>query len=174
MVIVLAATACGGGGGASTTNASSADQWASGVCTAFVDWQTSLKHTTSELKGGGVPSSSDLRRAGRQLEDATTTLTRSLKQLGKPDTASGEAAKKNLDTLSTELSQGMDKIQETLKPASSSSAASALAALSTASATLATMVTDLTQAVDHMKQLDPKGELQHAFQQADACSPLFG
>ena len=172
VAIVLAATACGGsGGGASTTTTSSAEQWAGGVCSAFVAWQTSLTHITSELKGGGVPSSSDLRQAGRQLEDSTTTLTRSLKQLGKPDTAGGEAAKKNLDTLATELSDGKSKIEETLK--STSSAAEALGAISTVSATVATMGHDVTATVDDMKQLDPKGELEQAFHQAAACSPLF-
>lgn len=171
VAIVLAATACGGGGGASTTTASSAEQWAGGVCTAFVDWQTSLTHITSELKGGGVPSSSDLRQAGRQFDDATTTLTRSLKQLGKPDTAGGEAAKKNLDTLATELSDGKDKIEEALK--STSSAAEALGAITTVSATVATMGHNVTATVDDMKQLDPKGELEQAFHQAAACSPLF-
>jgi hypothetical protein len=170
VAIALTATACGGGGEAASTTTASAEQWASGVCTAFVDWQT-LEKIHSDLKGG-APSTSDLRQAGRQLEDSTTTLTRSLKQLGKPDTAGGEAAKANLDTLATELSDGKDKIEESLK--STSSAAEALGALSTVSATVATMGHNVTATVDHMKQLDPKGELEQAFHNADACSPLFG
>jgi hypothetical protein len=32
---------------------------------------------------------------------------------------------------------------------------------------------NVTATVDDMKQLDPKGELEQAFHQAAACSPLF-
>ena len=77
----------------------------------------------------------------------------------------------NLDTLATELSDGKDKIEEALK--STSSAADALGAISTVSATVATMGHNVTATVDDMKQLDPKGELEQAFHQAAACSPLF-
>lgn len=56
---------------------------------------------------------------------------------------------------------------------STSSAADALGAISTVSATVATMGHNVTATVDDMKQLDPKGELEQAFHQAAACSPLF-
>lgn len=168
--LVLAATACGGGKGetSTTTGASATVQWASDMCTAFTTWKNSLK----SIHLGAHPSSSDVQKAGDEVRDATETLTRSLKGLGKPDTATGEAAKKNLDTLQTVMSKDKEKIEETLKT-KPPNAAAALAQVSTVTATLAAMVQNLTLAVGNLKKAEPTGELEKAFQQAPACAPYF-
>jgi hypothetical protein len=77
------------------------------------------------------------------------------------DTAAGQPAKKTLDQLSMQFSKTVDKIQEALKP-NSSSAASALATLSTVSSTLSVMAHNLSLAAAHLKQADVKGEVQQA------------
>lgn len=176
VALLLVAAACGGGGGTTTTTTtsseSSAVQWADGVCSSFSAWQQSLLDIKASLKGGQL-SSSELRRAGRQVEDATQTLTRSLQRLGKPETAAGETAKKNLDALATQLSSNLDKIDEALK-SNPSTAAASLAALSTVGAAVTAMASDLSSAVGQLKQSDPNGELKRAFRQAKSCSALSG
>lgn len=147
-------------------------QWAGGVCTAFTNWKTSLNKAAADVRKTG-PSRAAINRAERQISDATTKLTRSLRQLGKPETAAGEAARKNLDTLSNQLSTGLNKIQETLK-SNSSGTAGALIQVATVTATLSTMVHDLTTAVGKLKQSEPSGELEQAFHKAGSCSALFG
>src|SRR5436190_10405888 len=99
-VLVLAVTACGGGKGGdstTTTGASTTVQWASGVCTAFTTWKTSVKSSLKDIEPSVHPSSSDVQNAGSEIRDATETLQQSLKDLGKPNTTSGAAAKQNLD-----------------------------------------------------------------------------
>ena len=167
--LVLAAAACGGGGNATTTATTAAEgsstvQWADGVCSAFTTWKTSLQ--SINLKAH--PSESTLKDAGDQVEEATQTLTKSLKSLGPPKTASGHAAKAGIDSLATVLSTDMDKIQETLKT-KPPTAAAALSQISTVTATLATMVHNLSLALGHVKQFDPSGELEKAFHQAKSC-----
>lgn len=167
--LVLAAAACGGGGKSSTTTTTaaggeSASQWADGVCSSFATWKTSLQ----SIHVGVHPSQSDLKQAGRDIEDATKTLTKSLKDLGPPNTAAGQAAKANIDSLATVLSNDMDKIDETLKT-SPPTAAAALQQISTVSATLASMVHNLTLAFGRLKQVDPGGELEKAFKQSPSC-----
>jgi DNA repair exonuclease SbcCD ATPase subunit len=177
-VLVLSGAACGGGGGngggghtttSTAAGGTSADAWATGVCSSVAAWQKSLESIKSDVTSN--PSSSQIRQAGRELDRATQTLTRSLKQLGKPETAQGEAAKKSLDSLAATLQSGMDKIDEALK-SGSSGAGGALSQISTISATLATMASSLKLAGGNLKQLAPSGELQHAFQQASACQQL--
>lgn len=167
--LVLAAAACGGGGKSTTTTAaaggSPAAQWADGVCSSFSTWKTSLQ----SIDLGVHPSESDLRQAGRDVRDATDTLTKSLKGLGKPDTAAGTAAKANVESLTTVLSNDMDKIEETLKP-KPPTAAAALQQISVVSATLASMAHNLTLAFGQLKQADTDGELEKAFHQAKSCS----
>ena len=176
--LALTASACGGGGGSPTTTAasgadgtSSTVQWASGVCSALKTWNASIENVRTSVKSG-QPSKSELKNAGQQISDATHELASSLKQLDTPDTQAGQAAKKSLDSLSTELSSSTDKIDGALN-SSSSSAGGSLATLSAVSGELATMAQSISQAVSKLKQVDVKGELNQAFHQAKSCSSFF-
>jgi DNA repair exonuclease SbcCD ATPase subunit len=165
-VLVLLAAACGGGGGNPTTSTAAggtpAEAWASGICSSFTTWKNSLESIKTDVTT--QPSESQIRQAGRDFDSATKTLTQSLKQLGTPDTAQGQAAKESLDTLVTTLDNGMNKIDDAL-----SSSGGVLSQISTISATLATMASDLKLAGANLDQLAPSGELQQAFRQAGAC-----
>jgi len=169
-VLVLAAPACGGGGSNTTTSTAaggtSAEQWANGVCSSFTTWTKSLESIKTNVTS--QPSKSQLQNAGQQIESATETLAQSLKQLGKPDTAQGEAAKKNLNALATTLQNGMNQLKQTLN-SSSSGAAGSLAQISAITATLSTMANSLKLAGGNLKNFAPSGELRQAFQQASAC-----
>jgi hypothetical protein len=168
--LVLAAAACGGGGSDTTTSTAaggtSSEQWATGVCSSFTTWKKSLESIKTDVTSN--PSKSALQQAGHDIDSATETLAKSLKDLGKPETAQGQAAKKSLDTLAAQLQSGMDKINETLN-SSSSGAAGALTQVSTISATLANMANSLKLAGGNLKNFAPDHELEQAFQQASAC-----
>jgi hypothetical protein len=166
-VLVFSVAACGGGGNTTTAAGGvSAEQWANGVCSSFTTWKTSLESAKNEVTS--QPSPSQLRKAGRQIERATETLAQSLRQLGTPDTAQGEAAKKNLDTLATNIDSGLNKLKQTLN-SSSSGVAGTLAQISTISATLSGMAADLKLAGSNLMNLAPGADLEQAFHQASAC-----
>ena len=169
-VLVLSAAACGGGGSKTTTTTASGtptDQWAGGVCTSITTWKKSLE--TIKTNVAANPSESSIKKAGQQFEAATETLATSLKGLGKPDTAQGQAAQQNIDTLATTLEGGMNKIKQTLK--SSSGAAGVLSQITTITGTLSAMANNLKMAGNNLKNFAPSGELQQAFKNASACQP---
>jgi phage-related protein len=169
-VLVLTTAACGSGGSDTTTSTAaggtSAEQWANGVCSSFTTWTKSLESIKTSVTS--QPSKSQLQEAEQQIESATETLARSLKQLGKPGTAQGEAAKKNLDALATSLQNGMNQLKKTLN-SSSSGAAGTLSQISAITATLTTMANSLKLAGGNLKNFAPSGELKQAFQQGSAC-----
>ncbi len=169
-VLVLSAAACGSGGSNTTTSTAaggtSAEQWANGVCSSFTTWKKSLQSVATSVTS--QPSKSQLQKAERQVESATETLAQSLQQLGKPDTAQGVAAKKNLDALATTLQTGMNQLKTTLNNAPSG-AAGALSQISALTATLTTMANKLKLAGANLQNFAPSGELKQAFQQASAC-----
>jgi exonuclease VII large subunit len=171
-VLVLTAAACGGGAGNPNTSTAagdtSAEAWADGICSSFTTWKQSLESIRDGVSS--QPSASQLRRAGREFQVATQELERSLRQLDAPDTAQGEAAKKNLDQLATTLQSDLSKLEDTLK-SPSSGAAGTLSQISTISATLATMASNLKLAGANLKNLAPSGELRQGFHQASACAP---
>lgn len=168
--VVLAAAACGGGGSDTTTSTAaggtSAAQWATGVCSSITTWTKSLQAIQTSVTS--QPSKSQLQDAAQQAESATETLAQSLKQLGKPDTAQGQAAKKNLDSLATSLQDGVSQLKTTLNNAPSG-AAGTLSQISTLTASLSQMATKLKVAGGNLEDFAPSGELKQAFEQASAC-----
>ncbi|HEU5245279.1 MAG TPA: hypothetical protein VFU33_12840 [Gaiellaceae bacterium] len=169
-VLALSLAACGGGGSDTTTSTAaggtSAEQWANGVCSSFTTWKKSLQSIGASVTA--QPSKSALQKAARQVEGATQTLAQSLKALGKPETAQGQAAKKNLDALAITLQNGMNQLKTTLNNAPSG-AAGALSQISALTTTLTTMSTKLKLAGTNLKSFAPDGELQQAFHQDGAC-----
>ena len=168
-VLVLAATGCGGGGSDTTTSTAAgttAEQWANGVCSSFTTWTKSLQSIKTSVTS--QPSKSALQTAAQQVESATETLAQSLKQLGKPETAQGQAAKKNLDALANTLQTGMNQLKTTLNNAPSG-AAGVVSQISALTVTLTSMANKLKLAGSNFNNFAPSGELKQAFQQASAC-----
>ena len=171
-VLALSVAACGSGGSNTTTAAgsTSAEQWATGVCSSVTTWKRSLQSIQSSVTS--QPSKSQLQRAAREVESATETLARSLRQLGKPDTAQGEAAKQNLGALANTLQSGMTQLKTTLSKAPSG-AAGTLSQISTLTATLTSLSYKLKLAGTNLQNFAPDGELKQAFHQSSACQPYL-
>jgi uncharacterized protein YukE len=171
-LVVLAGAACGGSGGDSTTtNAAAATQdWANGLCTATNTYITSLTSLGDTLKGGNLTRDS-LNSALDKAKSATQTFADDLKDVGSPP-VSDSKTKSVLDDLSDELSKDADTIKSALSDVSN--ATEALSAVSTVTGTLATVGTQISSAYSEIKQADPKGTVQDAFQNAPACSSLIG
>lgn len=171
VVLALSLSACGGSKKAAdtttTTSLAATTDWANGVCTAFTDWKTSIQDIKASLTGGNL-SSSDLRQAARQAEDATKTLTRTLDNLGTPDVPGIDQAKTNIDALKTSLTANVNVIQSAFAHGQPSTAQLAQAAQE-----FQKMVGTLTRTVAYLKTRDPSGELGKAVHQAPACKQYF-
>jgi membrane-bound lytic murein transglycosylase B len=164
----LAAAGCGS---SSSNDTTSAETWANGVCSAFSTWETSMKGLQTTVTAGGL-SKDSLDTAASDAKDATQTLAKSLKKLGKPDTQAGQQAQDDMNQLSDQLNTSAKTIDDATKNASG--AAGVLTAISTISATLVTMGKNVSTAVTSLQKLDPKGELESAFKSASSCKTLTG
>ena len=166
VAVALAAAGCG-----SKNETTSTQDWANGVCTAFTTWKTSLTDLQKTVTSGGLTQQS-LTSAVDSAQDATNTLAKDLKKLGKPDTQAGQQAKDDVQQLSDELSSGSKTISDAMDNAKG--ATGFLTAVSTVTSTLASMVTEVQTTVTNVQKLDPKGELEKAFKSAPACKPYVG
>ncbi|HTZ04481.1 MAG TPA: hypothetical protein VMB53_01870 [Gaiellaceae bacterium] len=167
VAVALASAGCGG----KKNETTSTQDWANGVCTAFTTWKNSLTDLQKTVKTGGLTQDS-LNSAVNDAQDATTTLAKDLKKLGKPDTQAGQQAKDDVQQLSDELSSGSKTISDAMSNAKG--ATGFLTAVSTITSTLASMVTEVQTTVTNVQKLDPKGELEQAFKSAPACKPYVG
>ena len=166
LVLVLAVLAAGCG---SSSEPLSPAEWADGVCSAITTWKSSVTSSADSLKGGNLTQDS-LKSAADNVSSATDTLESDLKDLGKPDTESGQQAQDSIDQLSSDLTTGSDSIKTAVDGVTDLSGVPAAA--TTIGTTLQTMQSQVTSTVNSLKQLDAPGELQTAFQQSSACQQL--
>ena len=169
LAALLAVGVLAAGCGSDEPEASSATDWADGVCTAINTWADSIKSAADPIKSGDI-SEDSLESAADDVKSATDTLESDLEGLGKPDTEAGQQAKDSLDQLSSDLSTETDTIESAVEDVSGVSDIAAAAA--TVGTSLATMQTQIKSAYTSLTQLDAKGELQTAFQEASSCQQL--
>jgi hypothetical protein len=167
--LALLAAGCGGGGGSSTeaSDTTPTEEWASNFCTAITTWTDSLRSSVDEIQSGNI-SKEALQGAVDDAKRSTETLIDDLKGLGKPDTEAGQQAQETISNLADELQQDVDKIESAVNDSSSN----LLSTISTITSTLTTMGSQLSSAFTELGQLDGKGELEDAFNQADSCKEL--
>jgi argininosuccinate lyase len=164
---VVLAAGCGGGGSSSGTM--DPTEWADSLCGSIDTWATSVRSTTSTLRGGNV-SKDSLQSAAGDIKDSTTTLADDLKGLGKPDTDAGDQAKQAVDKLSSEYKDETKAMEDTVK--SASGATGAAQAASAVRSTLTTMSSQLQAMFAGLQKRDAKGELEKAFKNASSCKAL--
>ena len=168
LALAVAATGCGGSDNSSDTSA--ADEWASGFCGAVTDWKNSLKDITSRFDDTSNLSADGVQSAADDARSATDTLISSIKDLGAPDTESGQEAKDAIDSLSTTLDTEMSSIQDTAKGVSSLTEIPG--AISTISTSVAAMSAAFSQTLTTISDADTKGELKTAFEDSPDCADL--
>ena len=169
-VLALAVAAAGCGGSDNSSDTSSVDTWASGFCGAVTDWKNSLTDITSQFKDPSNLSVDGVQSAADDARSATDTLISSLKDLGAPDTESGQQVKDAVDSLSTTLDTEISSIQDTAKGVSSLT--DLPDAISKVTASVSTMGTALSQAQTTISDADAKGELKSALEDSPACADL--
>jgi hypothetical protein len=172
-VVLAAAVLAGGCGGSDDedSEASDATVWAGQLCTAASSWAEVLTSTVDGLRAGNV-SKEDLEAAADDVKTATQTLVDDIEDLPRPNTDAGEQAKETVDELADELQQDADTIEDAVDDVSGAS--DVLSAVSTVGATLATMGSRVTSTVNEVRELDARGELTDAFQNAVPCRELSG
>jgi uncharacterized protein YoxC len=168
IAVVVGALLAAGCGGDDTSEASGTTDWADGVCTAITTWTESL--TAAAASATADPSREGLEGAVADVESATETLQEDLKGLGEPDTEAGEEAQQELEQLSGDLSEDVQKIETAVEDVSGAS--DVLSATSTVSGTLVSMGDRISSAFEQLEQVDGSDELRDAFEQADACTDL--
>jgi hypothetical protein len=111
----VAAAGCGG------DDTSDAEQWADDVCTELNTWADSVTTTITSLLSQGLGiTRDDLSTAANQASAATSRLVDGLKEIGPPDTDSGEQAQQALEQAGDQLEQHADKAKELVDGASAS------------------------------------------------------
>lgn len=155
---------------ANGTTTSSPDAWASGVCSSVSTWLDSVDKTVK-----GLTSASSLNAAADQaksgIQSATDTLKSSIDALGVPSTGDGQKAKKQIDSLTSQLESLSTSIQ-TLLSNPGSNPVQVAGTLAQVGSDVGKAVSDVQDTATSLKGLKPKGALKQAFQTEPSCTKL--
>jgi methyl-accepting chemotaxis protein len=163
LAAVVLVAGCGGDSGSSAS-----EEYANDVCSNLSTWVTSVDGAAKSLGDAGLSiDGDDVQTAVSDVSAATDTVVDDLKQLGPPQTDAGTQAKSELDSLGNTLAQQVDTVEQALN--GGGSAIDLAATVTTALSTAADAVESTYQS---LRGLDPGGELQDGFENAEDCKSL--
>jgi hypothetical protein len=166
-VLALLAAGCGG---SSDTKANEA--YANSVCSAIGSWEQQIKDIASSFSGG-VTQAASLQTKVTQAEAATKTLMSQIKAVPPPDTSQGQAAKQQLDQLTTDINNTIDAAQTAVTQIQANPSAAAISAIVAALAPqVQSLASETTSAISSLKGAG--GSLASAFKNTDSCKSLGG
>jgi hypothetical protein len=160
LVVVLALAGCGG-----DDDDNQAESWANSVCSSLSTWITDIDEAVTSLTEGGLSTAEeDVRSAVDQVADATNKLADDLEELEPPETESGEEAKSELESLATTLRSEVETARQAVE-----SDGGTLSVTSTVSVSVSTAASSVQSTFNSLEGLDPGGELENGFENADKC-----
>lgn len=168
--LALAVSGCGG----DDTEADPVVAWADSFCSAVADWRSTMEDLRNEFTGdpGSFANEDALRDAAETASSATDELVADIRELGAPDTPSGEEVRSSLESLADSLETQKTSVEQAVDDISG--IADIPAALTAVGSALTRMANSFQEAIDAVENADVQGELESAFRQADACDELTG
>jgi hypothetical protein len=164
--LALLAAGCGG---SSDTKANEA--YANSVCSAIGTWQQEIKSIATDFSGG--VSQASLQTKVTQAGAATKTLVTQIKAVSPPDTSEGQAAKQQLDQLTTDINNTVDAASTALTEVQANPSAAAVSAtVATLAPQVQSLASETNSAISTLKSAG--GSLASAFTSTDSCKSLGG
>ncbi len=163
--LALVAAGCGSDDGEETSTTAA---WAEDFCTSVTDWQDELDQIGDDLLAS--PSTEALEDAAQAASDATDAFIEDVRELGGPETESGQEIEDSLEQLADSVDEEKAEIEEAIDDAEGlTGAAGAVAAIGTSLSTMATALQTTFQAIEDS---DASGELETAIDDTPACDEI--
>jgi hypothetical protein len=158
----------------SSANVSTAT-WASSVCTNISDWESSIS-SLADVSGETLDRDS-LSEKLDDAQQATETLVTNLKELGRPDTESGQQLQQELETAADDLESSWENLKAGAQDALDADSATAfLQALADLAPDVQSLLTTASTTLDTLENADvadeSADEVQQAFEDSASCQEL--
>jgi hypothetical protein len=164
VLAVLGAAGCG-----SSSDKETNEAYANSVCTAVGNWKQQIQSIATSLGGGVTPAA--IQTSITQAQAATKTLVSQVKAVEPPDSSEGQAAKQQLDQLTTDIDNTINAAQPALVQLQANPS---VAGISATIAALAPQIQNLANetksAIDTLKSAG--GSLGDAFTSTESCKNL--
>jgi hypothetical protein len=162
----LVAAGCGG----DDESASSADAWADEFCSTVQGWADELERIREDLGDVSSLTSDSIEQASEDADAVTEDFLEELRDLGGPDTPSGDAVEQEVEELSDIVDAEREDIRQAVEDASGlAEIAEAVGEVGTSVAAMTSAVQQTLEAID---EADVEGEVRAAVDESEACDAL--
>jgi hypothetical protein len=165
--LVVVAGACGGDDNGETE---SADAWADEFCTTVNAWTDELERIRDDLGDVSSLTSESLEDAADEAEAETDEFLDEIRDLGAPETESGEAVETEIDEFADSVEAEKEEIRQAVDDASGLGGLAD--AIGTIGTSIAAMATELEQTLDAIDTADADGEVRQALEDSEACDQV--
>ncbi len=145
-------------------------KWANEFCGAVSDWKTTLTGLATDFSSG--VSKDVVTEKLNEAQDATNKLVEDLKQIGPPETESGDEAKAEVDQFAEDAQSSITTIKDEANGLADASAAELLSGVSAIAREFSTLVGEASSTLSQIQELDPQGELGDAIRSDETCQSL--
>jgi ABC-type transporter Mla subunit MlaD len=170
LLLLIPLGTAAGCAGDDESDTSATTEWATDFCTATLAWSDELQRIGEDVSDFTSLSRETIEEAGEQVGTATDTFVEAVRDLGGPDTDSGDAVESSLETLADEVEAEQAEIEDAIEEISGITGLTTAAREVAASA--AAMFTALEQTLTAIEEADVDGEIETAFQEAEACDEI--
>ena len=164
--LALVAAGCGG----DDEETSSAAAWAEDFCTSVTEWQDEIERIGDDLLAS--PSTEALEDASQEASDATDAFIEEVRELGGPETESGQEVEDSVEELTDIVDEEKAEIEAAVEDAEDLTGAAG--AVSEIGNSISTMATALQTTLQAIEAGDASGELETALDETPACDELTG
>jgi methyl-accepting chemotaxis protein len=168
VVAAFALVAAGCGDDDEETSATAA--WAEDFCTKVTQWQDEIEQIGDDLLDS--PSAEAFEDASQEASDTTDAFIEDIRELGGPETESGQQVEDSVNELADVVEEEKAKIEEAADDAEG--ATGALGAVSEIGTSISAMATALQSTLQAIEDGDASGELETAIEDTPACDELTG
>jgi ABC-type transporter Mla subunit MlaD len=170
VLVVAALSLVAAGCGGDDEEASSADEWADEFCTIVNDWETELDQIRDDLGDVSSFTMESLEDAADEADAVTDDMIERLRDLGGPDTPSGDAIEQEVEQFSDTVDAEREEIREAIDDADGLTGVAE--AVGQVGASIATMATALQETLQAIADEDVEGEVRTALEDSAACDQL--
>lgn len=164
-ILLMVVAGCGGSSSDNTAN----EAYANSVCSAIGSWEQQVKSIATSFSGG--ISKASLQTKIAQAESATKTLATQIKAVPPPNTSDGQAAKKQVDQFSTQVTSTVNSAQSAVASIPANASATTVAAALVPLAPQVKSLASTAQATVESLQA-AGGSLASAFKSSSSCKSL--
>jgi hypothetical protein len=146
------------------------EKWAGDVCGAVASWEDSISTIATDFSDG--ISREVVSEKVADAGDATKELVDELKDIGAPETDSGDEAKAAIEQLTDDIESTVDAIKGEVEALPGSGAEGLTTGVEEIRTELDELAVEARTTLEQIRQFDPADELMEAIESNETCQGL--